>query len=245
MFTCELTGKVYKTKRGALQSAKREMLRREQAEYIRLHAESPVHFLELLADKGKEFWGWEVKTSLLSVELREEIWGHFDFGLKVKFKIKAVFPKRVKKSEILCEYLRNHFNCLGAVSDNPWATLSDASHNAIVQSAWLSFAKFPKLKEKHDEYCKFKIIRSNWMNEKLQIEREARMFAFSQKDYVEVSKEINEISKQIESLNREMSKLTSNRRDLELYYTTGYVSFWENLTPEPFNGALCESFGSV
>jgi hypothetical protein len=76
MFKCPETGKLYKTKRGAENSAKRVRDERDrellatgfdpsqfesQRDYVRLNATSPKHIVELVKDKAEEFWGLVVK----------------------------------------------------------------------------------------------------------------------------------------------------------------------------------------
>lgn len=75
MYKCPETGKLYKTKRGAENSAKqiRDKRNREllatgfdpsqlvfQQDYVRLNATSPKHIIELVTEKAEEFWGLKV-----------------------------------------------------------------------------------------------------------------------------------------------------------------------------------------
>lgn len=76
MYKCPETGKLYKTKRGAENSAKRVRDERDrellaigfdpnqidyQRDYVRLNATSPKHIVELVTQKAEEFWGLAVK----------------------------------------------------------------------------------------------------------------------------------------------------------------------------------------
>ncbi len=76
MYKCPETGRVYKTKKGAENSAKRvrEERKREllatgfdpsqltaQQDYVRLNATSPRHIIELVTEKAEEFWGLAIK----------------------------------------------------------------------------------------------------------------------------------------------------------------------------------------
>ena len=75
MYKCPETGKLYKTKRGAENSAKRVRDERNrellatgfdpsqlefQQNYVRLNATSPKHSIELVTEKAEEFWGLKV-----------------------------------------------------------------------------------------------------------------------------------------------------------------------------------------
>ena len=75
MYKCPETGKLYKTKRGAENSAKRVRGERNrellatgfdpsrfeaQRDYVRLNATSPKHIIELVIEKAEEFWGLKV-----------------------------------------------------------------------------------------------------------------------------------------------------------------------------------------
>jgi hypothetical protein len=83
MFKCPETGKLYKTKRGAENSAKRvrdersrELLAtgfdpsefESQRDYVRLNATSPKHIIELVIEKAEEFWGLKVTSFLTNGE---------------------------------------------------------------------------------------------------------------------------------------------------------------------------------
>jgi hypothetical protein len=75
MYECPETGKLYKTKKGAENSAKRVRDERSrellatgfdpsqfdaQRDYVRLNATSPKHIIELVIEKAEEFWGLKV-----------------------------------------------------------------------------------------------------------------------------------------------------------------------------------------
>lgn len=78
MFKCPETGKLFKTERGAENSAKRARDDKElsvlakgfdlsgfeaQRDYVRLNATSPRQAMDLVAQKAEEFWGLKVTTS--------------------------------------------------------------------------------------------------------------------------------------------------------------------------------------
>jgi len=78
MFKCPETGKLFKTERGAENSAKRARDYKElsvlakgfdpsgfesQRDYVRLNATSPRQVMDLVAQKAEEFWGLKVTTS--------------------------------------------------------------------------------------------------------------------------------------------------------------------------------------
>lgn len=77
MFKCPETGKLFKTERGAENSAKRERGAKElsllatgfdpsgfeaQQNYVRLNATSPQDIMRLVGEKAEEFWGLKVTT---------------------------------------------------------------------------------------------------------------------------------------------------------------------------------------
>lgn len=75
MFKCPETGKLFKTERGAKNSAKRAKEAKElsllatgfdpsqfeaQRDYVRLNATTPEHIIDLVTQKAEEFWGFKV-----------------------------------------------------------------------------------------------------------------------------------------------------------------------------------------
>ena len=75
MYKCPETGKLFKTKKGAENSAKRAKEAKElsslakqfdssglgaQQDYVRLNATSPKHIIDLVVQKAEEFWGLKV-----------------------------------------------------------------------------------------------------------------------------------------------------------------------------------------
>ena len=78
MFKCPETGKLFKTERGAKNSAKRARDDKElsvlakgfdlsgfeaQRDYVRLNATSPHQVMDLVTQKAEEFWGLKITTS--------------------------------------------------------------------------------------------------------------------------------------------------------------------------------------
>lgn len=121
MYKCPETGKMYKTKRGAINSAKKALekakaeenlrLNPQRKSYIQENAQSIPHALGLVKEKANEFWDIEIKELTLqsrktTLPLDGLIYGDID-GLvnkaKVKLSILLVMEKSKCKSPVRTE----------------------------------------------------------------------------------------------------------------------------------------------
>lgn len=233
-FTCSLSGRVYRTRRGALNSEERE----RRKDYIRLHTTTPQHFVELLVEKGKEFWGWDVEAYLEKTEVcKESCWSDKpDLGVRVRLNIYLDCNKRVGKNKWLTDYLRSHINGLGRY-DHSWHRMWYAKTTSVPETLWLSFSQFPLMSENYNKYCAQKDSTFEWLNQKSKVTREGSYFATSREEYVELDEEIQKINKIRDELVRKQSEVVD-------YFKKGYVSLWECQNPAPEKDSyLRKAFG--
>lgn len=233
-YTCSLSGRVYKTKRGAMNSEDRE----RSKDYIRLHTETPQHFAALLVEKGKEFWGWDVEVDIEKYEVcKESFWSDKqDLGVKVMLNMQLDCNRRVGKNQWLTDYLRNHINGLGH-DDRSWHRMWYAKTTTVMETLWLPFSQFPLLSANYDKYSEQKKITYKWLDEKNKVNKEGNYFATSREEYKELNLKIREIEKA-------RNKLVSKQDELVRYFRDGYVSLWECQNPSPPKDKyLCDAFG--
>lgn len=222
-YTCSLSGRVYKTRRGALNSEERE----RRKDYIRLHTETPQHFAALLVEKGKEFWGWDVEVSIEKHEVcKESFWtDEQDLGVKVMLNMRLDCNRRVGKSRWLTDYLRGHINGLGRY-DRSWHEVRYAKISTVMETLWLPFSEFPLLSANYDKYSEQQKMTYKWLDEKSKVNEEGKYFAASREEYKELDLKLRELYKLRDELDSKRDKLMS-------YFKDGYVSLWECQNPAP------------
>lgn len=233
-YTCTLSGRVYKTRRGALNSEERE----RRKDYIRLHTETPQHFVALLVEKGKEFWGWDIKVDIEKYEVcKEYFWSNSqEQGVKVTLMIQLDCNRRVRKKQWLTDYLRDHIKGLGRY-DRSYHEMRYAKTETVMETLWLPFSQFPLLSANYDKYSEQMKITHEWLNEKNKVNEEGKYFAASREEYKELNLKLQEIEKA-------RRKLVSKQNELVSYFKDGYVSLWECQNPAPHKDKyLCDAFG--
>ncbi len=224
-FVCEVTGRKYKTKRGAEDSAKRERLLDWQRNYFRLNATSVEHLVELMGEKGKEFWGWDLEVD----ELRHRGSIATSSGksfVKFSLSLKLVPGKRHNKHTRIGEYILAHVYGLDASFN--WTSFRDQSISGRYSSMTFSFdlEKFPLIKEKYVAYCRSVSDYNEWEKEKSVVELEAVKFARKQEDY-EIA------DKRISVLEHQLDIARNTRNNIAKYFVRGYNKLWLDQVPEP------------
>lgn len=224
-YICEVTGRRYKTKRGAENSAKRERLLEWQRNYFRLNATSVKHLVELMVEKGREFWGWDLKISSLEhLGSSTSNMGKVYVKFALSFKLRPV--KRHNKHTFIAEYLNYHVLGLGAMQN--WTTFH--SHKVIDNNCELTFylypEKFPLINEKYPEYCDSVLEYKKWEDEKSVVDLEALRFLRTQEDF-------KMVQKRIDTLQQQLDIAKNTKYEIERYYKRGYKELWASKVPEP------------
>jgi hypothetical protein len=224
-YVCEVTGKKYKTARGAKDSAKRERLLDWQRNYFRLNATSVEHLVELMAEKGKEFWGWDLEVS----ELRHR--GCFETSIGKPFvrfslSLKLVPGKRYNKHTRIGEYILSHICGLDALFN--WTSFRDQSISGRYSVMTFSFnlERFPLIKEKYVSYSRSVSDYNEWEKEKSVVELEAVRFSKRQEDY-------EMADHRVAILEHQLDIARNTRNEIAKYYVNGYNKLWRNQAPEP------------
>lgn len=224
-FVCEVTGRKYKTRRGAENSMKRERLLEWQRNYFRLNATSVEHLVELMVEKGREFWGWDLRINSLehfgsSISNMGKVYVKF----ALSFKLKPV--KRHNKHTLIAEYMIYHVLGLEAMSN--WTSFH--SHKVMNTNCEMTFYlypdKFPLINEKYLKYCDSVLEYKKWEDEKSVVDLEALRFLRTQEDFEMVDNRIRLLEQQLD-----IAKGT--KYEIERYYKGGYKRLWASKAPEP------------
>lgn len=224
-YVCEVTGKKYKTKRGAENSAKRERLLDWQRNYFRLNATSVEHLVELMVEKGREFWGWNLKVNdLKHYGTNTSSQGKVSIKFALSFKFRP--EERHNKHTLIVEYLIYHVLGLEAMSN--WTSFH--SHKVMDNYCTLIFYfypdKFPLINSKYVEYCDSVIEFNKWENEKSVVDLEALRFLRLQEDFKMVENHIR-------TLEQKLDIARNTKYEIEKYYKNGYKELWVSRVPEP------------
>jgi len=224
-FVCEVTGRKYKTKRGAEDSAKRERLLDWQRNYFRLNATSVEHLVELMGEKGKEFWGWDLEVGELMHRGSMTISSGKSI-IKFFLSLKLVPGKRYNKHTRIGEYILAHVSGLDASFN--WTSFRDQSISGRYSSITFSFdpEKFPLIKEKYVAYCRSVSDYNEWEKEKSVVELEAVKFARKQEEYKMADRRITLLEHQLDIAR-------NTRNNIAKYFVKGYNKLWLDRVPEP------------
>lgn len=224
-YVCEVTGRKYKTKRGAENSAKRERLLDWQRNYFRLNATSVEHLVELMVEKGREFWGWDLQVNgLKQYGSFTSNQGKVYIKFFLSFKIRP--EKRHNKHTLIAEYLIFHVLGLEAMSN--WTSFHShkVMDNYCTMTFWFYPDKFPLINDKYIEYCDSMIRYKKWEDEKSVVDLEALRFLRSREDF-------KMVQKRIEILEQQLALAKNTKYEIEKYYKKGYNELWASKALEP------------
>lgn len=224
-YVCEVTGRKYKTKRGAENSAKRERLMKSQRNYFRLNATSVEHLVELMVEKGREFWGWDLEVSGLR-HLGSLTTSSGKSIVKFFLSFKLVPGKRYNKHTRIGEYILAHVS--GLNSSFNWTSFRDQTITGRFCSMTFSFdpERFPLINEKYVTYCRSVSDYNEWEKEKSAVELEAVKFAKKQENYEMADKRVSILEHQLDIARR-------TRNDIARYFVKGYGKLWLDQVPAP------------
>ncbi|MCP3699150.1 MAG: hypothetical protein GY920_11430 [Aliivibrio sp.] len=207
-YTCPISGRVYKTKRGALNSEERE----KKKEYIRLNSTSPNHFLNLFVEKCEEFWGWDVVI--------KEPYDVFncrisDYFITMEASVSINFSKKIKEGSV-SKILQSHINGVQFVNFT--------KRNLV--TFILNLSEFPLMAEKTREYLEFNKSFREWSVKKSWVFNEGHEFSEERGDIIDMKNKIRALENQLRELKTTFSERTE-------YYSEGYSMLWESNNPEP------------
>jgi len=154
-YICEVSGRRYKTARGARESAKRERLRSYQRNYVRLNASTAQEFLNLMVEKSKEFYGWDME-----LELKTSSFGYWqnqkqnteDKILTIEAKMWLSINRKSGQRKKICYFIRDHFESVNLSFD--WLEVRDFDVPGVYKTVkfQLTLKNFPKLLENYEKF---------------------------------------------------------------------------------------------
>jgi hypothetical protein len=240
-FICEVSGRRYKTARGARESAKRERLREYQRTFVRLNAGTAQDFLDLMVEKSKEFYGWD-----MSLEIKNSSFDYWQSQKKhIKDKILTVeahmelsINKEKGSRKKMCYFIPEHFE--GLHFSFSWEEVRHFSIPGACKTIkfQLTLGDFPKLLENYEKFLEQQSNYYKFMDKKRKANSDAKQFVETRLDYKELCEQEKRIEKMLQDHRVEMKKMFD-------YYEGGYMRLWEcsNGKAPEIDAELSDTFG--
>ncbi len=220
-FICEVSGRRYKTARGARESAKRERLREYQRNYVRLNAGTAQEFIDLMVKKSKEFYGWDMELDLGTLGF--DYWQNQkhkkeDKVFSIEAKMWLSINKKRGKRKRICYLIAEHFE--GVNLGFHWYDVNDFSKKPRSVKFELTLKNFPKLLENYEKFLAQRSVWFDYIGAKSKAREDAKYFLESRPDF---QSRCEEESRILSILDKHRQKT----RELADYYKDGYMRIWE------------------
>lgn len=220
-YVCEVSGRRYKTARGARKSAKRERLREYQRNYVRLNAGTTQEFLDLMVEKSKEFYGWDMELKIKksgfdhwqSIEENIE-----DKVLLVEAYMRLSINRRKGRNEVMYYFIPKYFKDVHPSCF--WREVKDYSMQSKKIEFRLTLGCFPKLLENYKKFLEQQSEYFKFIEKKRKASSDARQFVESRPDYRKLLEHRKRIEGMLRSHEVKMKKMFD-------YYEDGYIRLWE------------------
>lgn len=220
-YICEVSGRRYKTARGARESAKRERLRSYQSNYVRLNASTAQEFLNLMVEKSKEFYGWDMELYLKNSSF--DLWQNRkqstkDKVLSIEAEMLLSVNKKYGRRKRICYFIPGYFE--GVNLSFHWNEIRDFSEEFRTVKFELTLNNFPKLLENYEKFLEQQSAHYKYLDTKRKASADAKHFVESRPDYQSRREEEDKIQSILD-------KHRQKTKELVNYYTDGYMSLWE------------------
>lgn len=220
-YICEVSGRRYKTARGARESAKRERLRSYQRNYVRLNAGTTQEFVDLMVDKSKEFYGWDMALVVRNSSF--DYWQNQKQSIENKvLSIEAGMwlsvNKKYGRRKRICYFIPGYFEGVNLSYD--WNEVKDFNEEFRTVKFHLTLKDFPKLLENYKKFLAQQSANYGYLDTKRKASSDARHFVESRPDYQSRREEESKIQSILDDHQRKTKELVN-------YYTDGYMSLWE------------------
>jgi hypothetical protein len=239
-YICEVSGRRYKTARGAIESAKRERLRSYQRNYVRLNAGTAQRILDLMVEKSKEFYGWDMKLEIKnsSFDYWQSQKKHIkDKILTVEAHMELSINKEKGRRKKMCYFISEHFE--GVHSSFSFEEVKHFSIPGACKTIrfQLTLGDFPKLLENYEKFLEQQSKYHEFVDKKRKANSDAKQFVETRSDYRELWEHKERIEKMLQSHQVEMKKMFD-------YYQDGYMRLWEcsNGKAPEIDAELSETF---
>lgn len=240
-FICEVSGRRYKTARGARESAKRERLRLYQRNFVRLNSGTAQEFVDLMVEKSKEFYGWDMKLELKNSSF--DYWQkqknrNKDKTLTIEAHMGLSINRESGKRKKICYFLSEHFE--GVNCSYTWEEVHQFSIPGAYKTIkfYLTLGDFPKLLENYEKFLEQQSEYFKFVDKKRKAGSDAKQFVETRSDYKELWEHRERIEKMLQSHQVEMKKMFD-------YYEDGYMRLWEcsNGKAPEIDAELRDTFG--
>jgi hypothetical protein len=235
-YTCPISGRVYKTRRGAKASEAREKEKIDLSEYFKNNCGTIYELTKLLSDKSKELFGWEIVVREYS---RAEI-VTFPSGEGIRFNLKFFLNlnKKVSPGARVIDhitgkfpFIRTYWTC--------WTTFREQESRGYCSVDFVvMFKDFPLMKENRDLYILQCEEKKKYEYEEKLVLAESRCFTQNLDEYKDQLKVVKELEGKIF---REKEKLYG----IEKFNIDEYKLLWQKAAGEPpeVDESLHDMFG--
>jgi hypothetical protein len=238
-YICEVSGRRYKTARGARESAKRERLRSYQRNYVRLNASTAQEFLNLMVEKSKEFYGWDMKLEYKKSSLL--FWKNHkleDKALSIEAEMWLSTNEEKGSRKNISHLISRHFERVD--TSLTWEEVKHFSIPGAYKTIKfvLTLGDFPKLLESYKKFSEQQSEYITFLDKRSKASTDGTKFVASREDYKSMVEERIKIEKSLQKYNREIDKMFE-------YYKDGYMRLWEcsNGKAPEIDPELSKTFG--
>jgi hypothetical protein len=219
LYVCKVTGRTYKTERGARNSEARESVKLRQRDYAKENASTLEELMNIIIQKSKEFYGWDVVVHHVS-EIKVVEKSKNDLGLRFKLSFNLYPGRKVGQRRTITHFLCDGFSGLQQHWYD-WRTFRDQNLTGRPCNAdmFIPFKDFPRIHEKYQEYISLCEHEKSYRARETEIGREAEWFTMQLPELQKQNKEVNRAYKYLE----EQRKLLQEIRD---YNTRYYMELW-------------------
>ena len=229
-FVCGLSGRLYKTARGARESEKREALIKERKDYLVNNVSDLGSFETLLIQKSKEFYDWDLHIHKFERVRLEEIQSTA-VGLRFRMEFNMFLgekSKRVGKHKFVLEHLCEGFTGLKSCWTS-WATFKSqqSSGCSITGDMILEFKHFKLIEKNYHEYLVLAEKEKKYLVERNKVVNESSYFAESLEEHQKQKKEVVRLNALLNAANCKLN-------EIKRHHSEKYVDLWKNsVEPKP------------
>ena len=216
---CKVTGKTYKTEKGARNSEARESVKLRQRNYARENASTLEELMNIIIQKSKEFYGWDVVVHHVS-EIKVVEKNFDDLGLRFKLSFNLYPGKKVGRYRLVTEFLCGGFSGLQQYWGN-WKSFRDQNLTGKPCNAdmFISFSDFPRIHKNYKKYISLCETKNSYKVKEIKIREEAELFTNQLREYLEQEKIVSEMYKSLEVQRELLSKIKNHN-------VMSYVNLW-------------------
>jgi len=218
-YVCEVTGRTYKTERGARNSEARESIKLRQRNYARENASTLEELMNIIIQKSKEFYGWDVVVHRVS-EIKVAERNLDDLGLRFKLSFNLYPGKKVGQYRYLTRLLCEGFSGLQEYWGN-WKTFRDQNLTGKPCNAdiFISFSDFPRIHENYNKYISLCEAKKSYRDIENGVRGEAEVFTVQLPEHRKQCKVVDEAYGYLEEQRKILQEISD-------YNVRSYMELW-------------------